>query len=86
MLLVDKNIKELAKDLTYLAGASNLQTDEDFTQAYREELGKQLIEDLKDEKNANNNDILNAIIDAKMIEAQFKFSNSKSIFKKKSNA
>ena len=43
------------------------------------------IEDLKDEKNANNNDILNAIIDAKMIEAQFKFSNSKSIFKKKSN-
>lgn len=48
---VDKGgeIKELAKDLTYLAGASNLQKNDDFKSAYEEALGKQLIEDLKDE-------------------------------------
>ena len=42
-------IKDLAKDLTYLAGASNLQGNDDFRNAYEQELGKQLIEDLKDE-------------------------------------
>ena len=42
-------IKDLAKDLTYLAGASNLQRNDDFKEAYEQALGKQLIEDLKDE-------------------------------------
>lgn len=42
-------IKEMAKDLTYLAGASNLQNDDDFRGQYQQQLGKQLLTDLKDE-------------------------------------
>lgn len=43
------NLKELAKDLTYLKGASSLQFDEQFSTQYQAELGKQLVSDLKDE-------------------------------------
>lgn len=73
-------IKELAKDLTYLAGASNLQTDEDFTQAYQEELGKQLIEDLKDE--GKRQAVVNAARkqESKNIRAQSFYNGCKPIF------
>lgn len=73
-------IKELAKDLTYLAGASNLQADEDFTQAYQEELGKQLIEDLKDE--GKRQAVVNAARkqESKNIRAQSFYNGCKPIF------
>ncbi len=45
----DKDIKELAKDLTYLKGASDLQYNEDFKSVYETELGSQLLKDLQDE-------------------------------------
>jgi len=44
-----KEIKDLAKDLTYLQGASNLQSNDEFKEIYQAELGKQLVNDLKDE-------------------------------------
>lgn len=44
-----KEMKDLAKDLTYLAGASSLQENDEFKDVYQEVLGKQLVEDLKDE-------------------------------------
>lgn len=73
-------IKDLAKDLTYLAGASNLQTDEDFTQAYQQELGKQLIEDLKDE--GKRQAVVNAARkqESKNIRAQSFYNGCKPIF------
>lgn len=43
------NLKGLAKDLTYIKGASDLQSDQEFTKTYQAELGKQLVKDLKDE-------------------------------------
>lgn len=43
------DLKELAKDLTYMKGASDLQYDEEFSTTYQVELGKQLVKDLKDE-------------------------------------
>lgn len=44
-----KDIKGMARDLTYLAGASNLQSDDDFNEQYSKVLGEQLLKDLKDE-------------------------------------
>lgn len=44
-----KEIKDLAKDLTYLKGASDLQENDTFKEVYQAELGKQLVNDLKDE-------------------------------------
>lgn len=44
-----KDIKGMARDLTYLAGASNLQANEEFKDRYQEVLGEQLLEDLKSE-------------------------------------
>lgn len=44
-----QDIKELARDLTYLKGASDLQADETFKQDYQDELAKQMIRDLQDE-------------------------------------
>lgn len=44
-----KDIKDMARDLTYLAGASNLQTNDEFKDKYQEALGEQLLEDLKSE-------------------------------------
>lgn len=43
------DIKELARDLTYMKGASDLQGDESFKKDYQEELAKQMIKDLQDE-------------------------------------
>ena len=48
-ILNSKDNKDLARDLTYLKGASDLQSNEDFTQSYQRELGKQLLKDLQDE-------------------------------------
>lgn len=44
-----KEIKDLAKDLTYLKSASDLQSNDTFKEVYQAELGKQLVADLKDE-------------------------------------
>lgn len=44
-----KDIKDLARDLTYLKGASDLQGNDEFTEVYKQELGKQLVKDLEDE-------------------------------------
>ena len=44
-----KDIKGMARDLTYLAGASNLQANDEFKDRYQEVLGEQLLEDLKSE-------------------------------------
>lgn len=44
-----KDIKGMARDLTYLAGASNLQANEEFKDRYQEVLGEQLLEDLRSE-------------------------------------
>lgn len=44
-----KDIKEITRDLTYMKGASDLQDDEKFKDQYQAEIGKQLIQDLKDE-------------------------------------
>lgn len=43
------DIKSMAKDLTYLLSASNLQGNEEFTSGYETELGKQFLQELKDE-------------------------------------
>lgn len=44
-----KDIKDLARDLTYIKGASELQGSETFTEEYKAELGKQLLKGLADE-------------------------------------
>lgn len=44
-----KDIKNLTRDLTYLKGASDLQSDDSFKGVYKQELAKQLVSDLKDE-------------------------------------
>lgn len=44
-----KDVKTLAKDLTYLKRASDLQDDETFTKGYDAVLSRQLIKDLQDE-------------------------------------
>lgn len=44
-----KDIKGMARDLTYLAGASNLQGNDEFKDKYQEVLGEQLLKDLEDE-------------------------------------
>ena len=79
---VDKGgeIKDLAKDLTYLAGASNLQGNDDFRSAYEQELGKQLIEDLKDE--GKRQAVVNAARkqESKNIRAQSFYDGCKPIF------
>lgn len=41
-------LPEVAKDLTYLKGTGDLQNDTQFQDRYREELAKQLVQDLKD--------------------------------------
>ena len=42
-----KDIKQLTKDMTYVAGASALQLDEEFKNKYKKELGEQLVQDLQ---------------------------------------
>ncbi len=44
-----KDIKDLARDLTYIKGASDLQGSVTFTEEYKEELGRQLLKGLADE-------------------------------------
>ena len=44
-----KDIKDLARDLTYIKGASDLQSSAAFTEEYKAELGKQLLKGLADE-------------------------------------
>lgn len=44
-----KDIKGLAKDLTFVAGASDLQNDAEFKEKYKKELGEQLVQDLQAE-------------------------------------
>lgn len=73
-------IKELARDLTYLAGASNLQGNDDFKLAYEQELAKQLIDDLKDE--GKRQAVINAARkqESKNIRAQSFYNGCKPIF------
>ena len=44
-----KDIKSLTRDLTYMKGASDLQSNEKFTSNYQKVLAEQLIKDLQDE-------------------------------------
>lgn len=44
-----KDIKDLARDLTYIKGASDLQASAAFTEEYKAELGRQLLKGLADE-------------------------------------
>lgn len=44
-----KDIKDLARDLTYIKGASDLQGNATFTEEYNAELGRQLLKGLADE-------------------------------------
>lgn len=43
------DMRGLVRDMTYVKGASDLQDDDEFRQAYQKELGAQLVQDLKDE-------------------------------------
>lgn len=43
------DMRGLVRDMTYVKGASDLQEDEAFREAYQKELGAQLVQDLKDE-------------------------------------
>lgn len=76
-----KEIKDLAKDLTYLKGASDLQTDDDFRAVYQQELGKQLVSDLKDE--GKRQAVVNAARkqEARNIRSQTFYDSMKPIFK-----
>jgi len=59
------NVRQMTRDLTYLKGASDLQTNEKFNKQYQTELAGQLLSDLKNEGTRQ------AIIDeAKKLEAR----------------
>ena len=75
-----KDIKGMARDLTFLAGASNLQSNDDFKQEYQTVLGEQLLQDLKDEGKREAIKAAARKQEAKNIRAQAYYDGCKPIF------
>lgn len=75
-----KDIKGMARDLTFLAGASNLQSNDDFKQEYQTVLGEQLLQDLKDEGKREAVKAAARKQEAKNIRAQAYYDGCKPIF------
>ena len=75
-----KDIKGMARDLTFLAGASNLQSNDDFKQEYQAVLGEQLLQDLKDEGKREAIKAAARKQEAKNIRAQAYYDGCKPIF------
>lgn len=75
------DIKKLARDLTYMKGASDLQSNDDFTSQYQAELGKQLVQDLKDEGKRQAISDAAKKIEAKNIRNQAFYDGCKPIFR-----
>ena len=75
-----KDIKGMARDLTFLAGASNLQSNDDFKQEYQTVLGAQLLQDLKDEGKREAIKAAARKQEAKNIRAQAYYDGCKPIF------
>lgn len=75
------DIKEMTRDLTYLSGANNLQGNKEFTDEYEEVLGKQLLEDLKNEGKRQAIKDEAKRLEAKNLRAQAFYNGCKPIFK-----
>lgn len=75
------DIKELTRDVTYIKGASDLQTDTGFKDTYQTVLAKQLIEDLKQEGKRTAIQQSAKKIEARNIRNQAFYSSCKPIFR-----